>query len=203
MSEATAIPYGLSSSFQATGCENANGPCVESCIPPAMSSRLPPRSRKARSRAASGALSESGVPATAITFTSGAITVSVSANPCKAYRPLSCSRNAAKLRRPRWAASSANSANAITGFAGWVRERMSEVTRYSRSFVCCTKGMVLTPSAKRTAIPRYPSFTCSSARPTTLNCTGGMARLWASRRAALSAEGSAMTSFTFPRPAAR
>ena len=49
-------------------------------MPLAITSRLPPRSRNARSRASWAAVSESGVPATAITFTSGAITLSVRAN---------------------------------------------------------------------------------------------------------------------------
>src|SRR2546421_9119425 len=45
-------------------------------MPPAMSSRLPPPSRYARSRVSCAVVSESGVPATAMTRTPGAIVVS-------------------------------------------------------------------------------------------------------------------------------
>ena len=80
MSEAIETPYGWSSAFQPTRRDMANGPRSESCMPLAITSRLPPRSRNACRRASWAGLSESGVPATAITFTSGAILESVSAN---------------------------------------------------------------------------------------------------------------------------
>src|SRR5881394_1925242 len=179
----------------------ASGPWSERVMPPAITSRLPPRSRNACSRASWAGLSESGVPATAIAFTSGAIVVSVSANVVTVWFAPSCSRSSSKLRRPRAAAASLISPNAILDRSGWVSARMSDVRRYSRSLVCWMKGMVLTASAYRTARPRYPSFTDSSPCPRTLNCTGGIPLERASRWAALSADGSWMTSFTLPRRA--